>query len=746
MSEKFIKTRVTQKHDTESNWLKTSFVPNQGELIIYDIEENVSSYERIKIGDGIHNINELPFVTDIEIPQSDWQQNDPSAPDYIKNRLAYIDSKTLTYDGSLDEYFGKYDMPDDVGGFQYAVKLLDTPIDLYSVTKVQIMMADGSSEMFELSEDNSRIESSEDIDGTASTLYISHQGMELPVLYASDLFGTLVSYYESVYGGITCWTSYIEYDEVIHHIDQKFIPDTMATDEEVVNMIDSHNTDTSAHDDIRQLISEKLIYNDQTLTPEQQTQARENIGAMSSDTEIPSIEGLASEKFVTDKIAAIPTPDVSGQIGSHNTATDSHNDIRLLVSDVATRLNALADSDDETLDQMSEIVAYIRSNKNLIDAITTGKVSVTDIINNLTTNVANKPLSAAQGVALKALIDAIVVPTKVSELTNDKGYLTSYTETDPTVPAWAKAAKKPSYTKSEVGLGNVENVKQYSKNNPPVVVQAEAPTDTSVIWVDPNDEYVDEFSEAVNSALAQAKESGEFNPVKGVDYWTDADQEDIVQQVIAALGTPVFGRVDADKNIILTGELVDGTYTLWFEGKNGKTTKLCTYAHDTDAEVTYTNWIPLSTDSDGNIYNGTGYKVNTRGNSSGASADITNTDAPNAVFFTGFIPAPTGSVIRLKNCFIYATDNTEYATTNFGDAPFGLRSGLYDASKALVSVESWGNMYAGAVDKFSNYTKDSNNHITEFTVAYSGISFVRLCLAPTGDPADAIVTVNQEID
>jgi hypothetical protein len=43
------------------------------------------------------------------------------------------------------------------------------------------------------------------------------------------------------------------------------------------------------------------------------------------------------------------------------------------------------------------------------------------------------------------------IPTKVSQLTNDAGYLTSYTETDPTVPAWAKAATKPSYTADEVG-------------------------------------------------------------------------------------------------------------------------------------------------------------------------------------------------------------------------------------------------------------------------------------------------------
>lgn len=40
------------------------------------------------------------------------------------------------------------------------------------------------------------------------------------------------------------------------------------------------------------------------------------------------------------------------------------------------------------------------------------------------------------------------VPTKVSAFENDKGYLTG--ESDPTVPAWAKARTKPSYTASEV--------------------------------------------------------------------------------------------------------------------------------------------------------------------------------------------------------------------------------------------------------------------------------------------------------
>ena len=109
----------------------------------------------------------------------------------------------------------------------------------------------------------------------------------------------------------------------------------------------------------------------------------------------------------------------SSAVSGHNTNTSAHNDIRLLIEGLTTRLNTLANSTDEDLDQMAELVAYIKANKALIDSITTSKVSVSDIVNNLTSNVTNKPLSAAQGVALKALIDAITVPTKLSELSGD---------------------------------------------------------------------------------------------------------------------------------------------------------------------------------------------------------------------------------------------------------------------------------------------------------------------------------------
>lgn len=62
---------------------------------------------------------------------------------------------------------------------------------------------------------------------------------------------------------------------------------------------------------------------------------------------------------------------------------------------------------------------------------------------------ASKPTYTAAEVG--ALPDTTAIPSKTSDLTNDSGFITGYTETDPTVPSWAKASTKPTYTAAEVG-------------------------------------------------------------------------------------------------------------------------------------------------------------------------------------------------------------------------------------------------------------------------------------------------------
>ena len=180
----------------------------------------------------------------------------------------------------------------------------------------------------------------------------------------------------------------------------------------------------------------------------------------------------------------------SSAVSSHNTNTDAHNDIRLELQRLAAIIVDLLDSDDETLNEMHEVVAIIKENKALIEAITTSKVSVADIVNNLTTNVTNKPLSAAQGVALKALIDAITVPTKVSQLFNDIGFLSSI----------------PNEYVTETKLAEKKYLKQ------------------------------SELNSAINSALDSAKASGEFDGKDGADYvLTEADKQEIVSKMLQAL-------------------------------------------------------------------------------------------------------------------------------------------------------------------------------------------------------------------
>ncbi len=57
---------------------------------------------------------------------------------------------------------------------------------------------------------------------------------------------------------------------------------------------------------------------------------------------------------------------------------------------------------------------------------------------------------------------------------------------------------------------------------------------------------------------------------------TKVADADIVSRVIEALGTPVFGTIDADNTITLSGALADGTYTIQYENKNGTKTDIGT--------------------------------------------------------------------------------------------------------------------------------------------------------------------------
>lgn len=102
MSEKILKGRLVQKHDTAENWSKaTSFIPKQGEVIIYD-KDSSHNYERMKVGDGTTVVSSLPFIDDNKVDKVEGKglsTNDYTTED--KNKLANLG--TLVGDKSVAE-------------------------------------------------------------------------------------------------------------------------------------------------------------------------------------------------------------------------------------------------------------------------------------------------------------------------------------------------------------------------------------------------------------------------------------------------------------------------------------------------------------------------------------------------------------------------------------------------------------------------------------------------------------------
>ena len=280
-------------------------------------------------------------------------------------------------------------------------------------------------------------------------------------------------------------------------------------------------------------------------------EGKQPAGSYLTEESDPTVPAWAKEEkkpsYTAQEVGADPSGTADGLVAAHNTAEAAHNDIRLLISGLTQRLNDLADSDDTTLDQLSEVVAYIKSNRELIASITTDKVSVADIIDNLTTNVANKPLSAAQGVALKALIDAISIPEKLpnpNALTFTGAATGSYDGSKPFTVDIPSVSVDDSLTQSgqaadaaKVGDA-LRSLSEEIANIPSGKDGADGITPTIG---DNGNWYLGETDTGKPSRGEPGQDGAPgadgYTPKKGTDYWTADDQQAIVDNVLAALPT-----------------------------------------------------------------------------------------------------------------------------------------------------------------------------------------------------------------
>lgn len=160
------------------------------------------------------------------------------------------------------------------------------------------------------------------------------------------------------------------------------------------------------------------------------------------------------------------------------------------------------------------------------------------------------------------------------------------------------------------------------------------------------------------------------------------------------------------------------------------------------AAKTFTNQVPISTDTDGSIFNKVGYKENVRLSSSGGISS----SAQNGSVTTGFIPFPYGdkTVIRMKGVEWLNT------TQNYGGHYY---INFYDSNKKFLHYLS-----AQEHEYYTHVvtvTKDANGVETvEWSQTYGDTNtmldnvrnkakYIRI--TAKGKGADMIVTVNEEI-
>lgn len=319
-----------------------------------------------------------------------------------------------------------------------------------------------------------------------------------------------------------------------------------------------------------------------------------------------------------------------------------------------------------------------------------------------------------------------------------------------------------------------------------------------------------ELPTAISTALAQAKASGDFDGTDGQDgapgadgrdgadyVLTEADKAEIVAMVVESLGgNPVFGYVDADNNIIVSGNLADGTYSVKYEMEDGSTVDIGDLVLDTNVYYSVTNTLTNCVSSNsatqavhGGSYSTTitaksGYELKTVTVTMGGSPVAVSGENISIAEVTGNIvitavaevsgPAYTNRIPLSKDAsgdafnggqgwktgYRLGGDGTEKALSGievtgfipivYGDTIYMKNitddgthiMGVYNSSHAKIGTRTFTNIFGGAVSGQVLSMVVNDKWATETSVN-SDVAYLRV--SATEITADSIITVNEPI-
>lgn len=226
-----------------------------------------------------------------------------------------------------------------------------------------------------------------------------------------------------------------------------------------------------------------------------------------------------------------------------------------------------------------------------------------------------------------------------------------------------------------------------------------------------------------DGAKGDKGDTGEQGPKGDVYVLTDEDKAEITQLVIENLGgNPIFGYVDENNVIVVSGSLTDGTYTVKYEMEDGSTIDIGNLvlgeedSEEPEEPAEYTNFcVP---DGDGWI---------DAGRCSSSGEDRTDNQG---YYLTNYIAVKNGDVVYVKNFDINTT------------TPVNQYCGIYDAEK--TPIKGFIMTDSGA----TGYCKDIDlsGEVEQFTIDNANAGYVRIVGGlPSGKTkADIVINIKRD--
>lgn len=433
----------------------------------------------------------------------------------------------------------------------------------------------------------------------------------------------------------------------------------------------------------------------------------------------------------------------SGFSGSYNDLTDvpeaftpaehDHDDDYIEISEKGTA-NGVATLDENGRVSTSQLPSYVDdvleySAKSAFPATgEAGKIYV-DITDNKTYR-----WSGSAYVEISASL--ALGETSSTAYAGDKGKV-AYTHSQTT------SGNPHGVNKSEVGLGNVDNVKQYSVSNPPPYPVTKVNNKTGDVILSASDVGADASGTASSAVTAHNTNTSAHADIREQINQLSSEIADLpnnellVQNVaqkvpyVKVAEPPVFvdsvdEMTDISKMYVLKSDGMFYSYKAHTTTTPGGTV------------ANFTNKVPTSIDENGKTFNDTGYMANARLSSNGTVKE--GQDYSNLF---GYIPAKGGDTIRFKSVSKNGADVIWYTTeqnanyicaydANFNHLYTANSQGGYQTSSLVDSMSLEGSV---SVIKLKNVANIAYIRMSVF-YGYSLNDIVA---------ESAIITVNEEI-